>query len=209
MLRDYKSAKEALLSSDELLRRGEIMRKLVFPEVHARASRKRESMKKRRDGSVGVRKPFEVGSTVMLQDPIRSSKNEPYWVGPYTVVRVSRAGTYSLLDCAAGGLLGRRPPRDQLKLVQGPKARSGEKSEVYYVEKILDHRGPASRREYLVKWRVQATRMSTIPGSPWPISMTRQRSASTGASERPSVRTARKVLAKLAKYRGVPLLDPP
>ena len=54
-----------------------------------------------------------VGTMVMLEDPLRSAKSEPRWVGPYRVVKVTKAGTYSLLD-STSALFGGNVPRQQL-----------------------------------------------------------------------------------------------
>ncbi len=63
--------------------------------------------------------------------------------------RVTRAGTYSLID-TAGNVLSRRPPADQLKLISTP---SVPDQKAFYVEKILDHKGDSGNRYYLVKWK--------------------------------------------------------
>ncbi|KAH9252110.1 hypothetical protein BASA81_009959 [Batrachochytrium salamandrivorans] len=42
--------------------------------------------------------PFPVNSSVMIVDPVRSSKNEPYYLGPFKVLRRTKGGSYEILD---------------------------------------------------------------------------------------------------------------
>ena len=97
-----------------------------------------------------------VGTMVMLEDPLRSAKSEPRWVGPYRVVKVTKAGTYSLLD-STSALFGRNVPRQQLKVISFPVDRSplssSQLSPAFVVEKVIAHRGPEGARQYLVKWK--------------------------------------------------------
>ncbi|KAH9263665.1 hypothetical protein BASA83_012935 [Batrachochytrium salamandrivorans] len=37
--------------------------------------------------------PFPVDSSVMIVDPVRSSKNEPYYLGPFKVLRRTKGGS--------------------------------------------------------------------------------------------------------------------
>ncbi|KAH6565896.1 hypothetical protein BASA60_009755 [Batrachochytrium salamandrivorans] len=60
--------------------------------------------------------PFPVNSSVMIVDPVRSSKNEPYYLGPF-------------------------------------KRNAIDDQDTYVVDKILKHKGPATKRSYFVKWK--------------------------------------------------------
>jgi hypothetical protein len=64
-------------------------------------------------------------------------------------VRQKKGGTYTL-QCLDNSLYHREPPRDHLKVIDA-KANL-QLDDVYYVERILDHQGPASTRRYLIKW---------------------------------------------------------
>jgi hypothetical protein len=97
------------------------------------------------------------GSIVMLIDQLRKNKFEPKYVGPYTVVRRTRNGNYSLRD-ATGELLDRHVPPDQLKLISKTARPADAADNVYHVEKILKHRGTAGSYEYYVKWKGYAER---------------------------------------------------
>ena len=96
--------------------------------------------------TIGTRLP--IGALVMVLDVLRGTKNSPPWLGPYTVVRASPGGTYTLRD-AAGGLFHRDVPRNQLKLLTGAEKPTDE---TYYADKILDHRKKPSGLEYLIQW---------------------------------------------------------
>ena len=91
----------------------------------------------------------------MIKDVVRGTKVDPFWVGPYSVLKVTRAGTYTLLD-STGRLLGRTVPKDQVKFVAGPPDPDVAQAIVdrsFVVDKILRHRGIEGAREYLVRWR--------------------------------------------------------
>lgn len=91
------------------------------------------------------------GATVMLKDMLRSNKFEPKYVGPYTVMRRTRAGTYVVRD-ATGDMLDRHVPADQLILVSRKPRASDLANNTYEVEAVLSHRGQPGNYEYEVKW---------------------------------------------------------
>ena len=96
-----------------------------------------------------LKQPFPVGSMVMVKDPTRSSKLEPYYLGPFKVLRKNRGGAYLLLD-SDHTLFQRAVAPESLKLVH----KDPKHDEVsYVVDKILKHRGPVHKREYLVRWK--------------------------------------------------------
>lgn len=92
---------------------------------------------------------FPVGSSVMVQDPTRSRKGQPFYEGPFKVLRRNRGGAYELLD-TDHTLYQRKVTASMLKLIS-TDAKNLPVS--YVVDKILSHRGSASRREYLVRWQ--------------------------------------------------------
>lgn len=96
-----------------------------------------------------LKEPFPNGSYVMVIDPRRSKKTEPFYLGPFKVLRRNRGGAYLLLD-TDGSLFHRSVAPSQLKLVsKDPK----HDALSFVVDHIVSHRGPASRREYLVRWK--------------------------------------------------------
>jgi hypothetical protein len=91
----------------------------------------------------------------MLNDPHRTNKFEPKYIGPYTVVRRARNGAYVLKD-QTGDILDRHVPADQLKFLtkRAPKKILSEASqEVYEVDHIVDHRGDPGHYEFLTRWK--------------------------------------------------------
>jgi hypothetical protein len=95
---------------------------------------------------------FPNGSIVMLTDPLRSTKFEPKYIGPYTVTRRSRNGAYALRD-STGDMLDRHVPPDQLKLVSRKARPIDLENNVYEVQSIVGHRGSPGAYEYDVKWK--------------------------------------------------------
>lgn len=159
-LQDYSDVETDLMSEDELSERLTVMMDLVYPEVFKRSQRKHALSAKRANANRRATvSSFEPGCTVMISDVIRGSKNDPPFVGPYTVLKKTRAGTYVLLD-STGCILGRNVPKSQIKLVSAPPrpelaqaVSANPLQRSYVVDKILRHRGPEGAREYLVRWR--------------------------------------------------------
>ena len=107
---------------------------------------------------------FPVGAQVMRRDPVRTTKLDPVWAGPYTVVRKTSGQTYELRD-QRGQLMPRAFPVSQLKYVADTPVRlmSGQGEPVpaggeqFEVEQILNHRevqsvGGLTNYQYLVRW---------------------------------------------------------
>jgi hypothetical protein len=148
----YTSAPIKELSVDDMALWRERELKLhgqVFPTVRFRADA--ISSDKNHDFNASRLKAHDklpCGTIVMLRDQLRGSKNSPPWLGPYTIVRVSPIGLYTLRD-AAGGIFHRDVPRDHLKILTdanlNPKG-------AYYVDRIVDHRTHNGHHEYLVEW---------------------------------------------------------
>jgi len=93
--------------------------------------------------------PFPPGSYVMVIDPVRSSKNEPFYIGPFKVLRRNQGGAYQLLD-TDNTLFPRNVAPSAMKLT---RINPIDDEASYVVDKILDHKGSPSSREYLVKWK--------------------------------------------------------
>jgi hypothetical protein len=144
-------------TSEQLLERSKLMMEIIHPEIfaiskesHAKSAAK---VNKKRGLKAGkAQPPIPVHSTVMIKDVTRSSKSEPFFVGPYKILKVSKGGTYTLLD-SADHLLARPVPRDQIKLVSPADDTFGDpQGDIYYVEQILEDRGVEGKKQYLVKW---------------------------------------------------------
>ncbi len=83
---------------------------------------------------------------------VRSAKNDPPWIGPYTIVRAMLPGIYTLMD-TAGNIFHRDVPLEHLKKLEGAKIsnKSG-----HLIDRIVDHRDCETEdgkvREYEVLW---------------------------------------------------------
>ena len=145
---DYSEVESKLLSEEDRAKMIKRIISLVYPELWKRIKKSQAKTRKRTDSKRRVIKKIPTGSSVMIIDQNRSSKAEPKYVGPYTVVAEEKGGTYRLLD-SDQQLLGRKVPSSQMKII----ASKDDEEEVFIVEKILKHRGPEGAREYLVKWQ--------------------------------------------------------
>jgi hypothetical protein len=131
---------------------------IIYPAVSEAVLKKKQSMVERLDQQRRTLKgeAFPAGSIVMLKDPTPNRpKFEPKYLGPYTVLRRTRGGTYQLRD-ATGDNLDRTVPADQLKFVAKKPRRTDIDSlghNVYEVETILNHRGQPGCYDYEVKWK--------------------------------------------------------
>ncbi len=125
---------------------------IIYPAVNSRVLSKKEQMieainKKRRVVVSGL----PAGSTVMYNDPKRINKFEPKYIGPYTVIRRTRNGTYALRD-GAGDILDHHVTLDQLKVLSKKRSKVNTDN-IYEVERIIGHKGEAGNYIYLTKWK--------------------------------------------------------
>ena len=137
---DWKSYQEKIIS-------------LVYPAISEAVGIRQSQMVKRLNETRRqlTSDAFPNGSTVMLLDPVRQNKFQPKYIGPYTIIRRTRHGSYQLRD-ATGDNLDRPVPADQLKMVSKKPRAIDIANEVFRVEKILSHRGTAGKYTYQVKW---------------------------------------------------------
>ena len=90
---------------------------------------------------------FNDGAMVMAKDDLRSTKSDPFYEGPFSIVRRQRGGNYLLR--ASDGAEYIRPP-SSLKLVSQDVILPDEH---YEVESILDHKKVDGDIHYLVSWK--------------------------------------------------------
>jgi hypothetical protein len=146
---NYDRANSKLLTEHQLLERASVIQDLVRPEVQSTFAAKQKSRTQAVNAKLRQTKPIPVGGLVMLKDPTRSTKHQPLWIGPFRVVEQKRGGNYSLQNIDFS-LYHRQPPRDHLKVIDANADVPFD--ELFYVERILDHKGPPNKRRYLVKW---------------------------------------------------------
>ena len=115
---------------------GELWSMLCIPRwpknasAYNAASKSRVDLGRKKAGKLA--KSIPVGSSVMIRDPVRSSKFEPRFLGPYKVVAITKAKTFRLLN-SMGVLLPRSVPVSQIKLISAaelPEASSNKVSTV-------------------------------------------------------------------------------
>ena len=146
------SSVEHLTADDELawIARERLLHDTIFPTVHFRTDAvEKKSHVTFEESHLNRSRHLPCGALVMLRDVLRTSKSSPPWVGPYTIVRVSPIGLYTLRD-AVGGIFQRDVPRDHLKILTDANISSDG---AYYVDRIVDRRlSHHGGYEYLVEW---------------------------------------------------------
>ena len=127
---------------------------LIYPAIFDRTINKKNKMIQRlnKTRKLITENSFPINAVVMLRDPNRNDKFEPKYLGPYYIVRRTRNGNYVIRD-ATGEELERRVPPDQLKLISKTQRDVDIASNVYEIEKIIEHRGTPGNYEYHVKWK--------------------------------------------------------
>ena len=146
---NYDKANSKLLTTTQLMGRAKVIQDLIRPAVQGLFKNAQQKRTNKANSSIRQTKPIKMGTLVMLKDNTKTSKHEPLWLGPYRIVQQRKGGTY-VLQNPDNSLHHRQPPRDQLKVIDG--SADINMDEIFYVERILDHKGPPSKRSYLVKW---------------------------------------------------------
>jgi hypothetical protein len=149
---DHSHVELAKLSLEELDARLKALSLLVYPAIHGSPAKRtlfRDKNVGKSAATQATENTFPPGSFVMAKDELRTAKAQPRYLGPFSVIRRNRGGAYVLRD-AAGNMLKRAP--EALKQVTINRE-FGDSSNV---ERVLDHRGKRSEREYLVKWQGQS-----------------------------------------------------
>ena len=144
-----------IMSIEELEERIEYMHNMVFPAINEREKKINELMRKRFDDN-HMLVDIPVGSHVMVKVRQRPSKLSPIYDGPYTVIRRNQGGSYELKD-EMNEILHRNYVPSELKVVNVDE--KSIEDEYFEIEAIRDHRGKASNREYLIKWKGYGERM--------------------------------------------------
>ena len=158
--KNFEGVVSSPFSEQEWLAHVEKVHSVIYPAIHDAVKGKKDAMVQRLDEHRGrlLQDSIPNGTRVMMRDPLRTSKSDAPYIGPYTIARRTPGGTY-VLRTANGDIVDRLVPADQLKVV---RQRTHEEShtgpakldkQYWEVESILDHKGDPPEREYLVKWR--------------------------------------------------------
>ena len=135
------------LDDDDLEHRIQYMNNIVLPALR----RGKADLFQPEDSKQKLRLvEFEAGDSVMAVDELRSSKTEPRYEGPFTVVKRTKGGSYTLLD-RDGTLLARNYAPAQLRLVS--RKRVIPDADSYVIAFVRNHRNAAGGLEYLVRWK--------------------------------------------------------
>lgn len=148
---DYSAITIDKTSWNEITKRHEFITSILYPSIQAKSKNTKDNMAKRfnRDRKI-VKNPFPVGASVMIKDVTRTSKMDPRYEGPFTVVRRNAGGAYILQD-ATGSLLSRNVPINHMKMIT--KDSGTPEDNAFEIEAIINHQGAAPRYKYLVKWK--------------------------------------------------------
>jgi hypothetical protein len=91
--------------------------------ISKRAARRQDTYRQRLDSTRKrlIHDYLTVGTQVMLKDPKyinnhSKAAHEPTYIGPYTIVKVNRHGTYTVRD-SLNNVLDRNIPVDQMKVL--------------------------------------------------------------------------------------------
>ena len=153
------SAQVTVPSAADVQEAQKVHKDIILPTVHGVSDKKQDVRNALFDKKRKLMPALQVGQKVMIVDVLRTSKLEPKFVGPYTVHRCNRRGTYSVKD-VSGRVLNRTIPISQIKLCEGKGTLTGGdgsklaegKEQRYYVSKILDDRVRDGVSELLVRW---------------------------------------------------------
>jgi hypothetical protein len=149
--KDYSSIEVKHLDHSQLNLRLNQIQEILFPAVNEKMKSHQRKLKKHFDTHKNTLKnPFPDGSYVMKRDPTRTSTLQPYYEGPFKVLKRTSGGSYVLQD-STGALLPRNAAPSQLKIISHAP---DNKQASFEVDAILDHRGTVNYdRSYLVKWK--------------------------------------------------------
>ena len=146
---NFEAAESIPETESELSSRIEELHNVIYPAVSSLTDFKNAQMKSTFNETHKIIPEFKPESWVMIKNVTKSGKSEPSYEGPFKVIRRNTGGAYILQD-KTGALLNRNIPASQMRAIL---VQDDDDDESYVVEAIIDHRGPANKREFLVKWR--------------------------------------------------------
>jgi hypothetical protein len=150
---NVKKIKDSDRAFESVLKSWIQFREAILPGIFKRTM----AVKSKQEGRLNERKQknvFKPGDKVMAINHTRGSKWEPYYEGPFEVIRQNTGGAYALKN-VMGNEIPWNYTIEMLKGVPGVKNESEDKkSDHFEVEKIMDHQSEgASGWKYLVKWK--------------------------------------------------------
>ncbi|RKP16210.1 hypothetical protein ROZALSC1DRAFT_2281, partial [Rozella allomycis CSF55] len=146
----YQHSESEAPSESEIQKRLDYMTSMVYPTIQKLSENHilKEASKFNKSNKLTF---FQQGAQVMVKDELRTSKSQPRYTGPFTILRRNQGGVYVLQG--PDGSIYNRPPH-ALKLFRQPAINPGKSAEV---GNILDYRlnNITNEDEYLVKWKNQ------------------------------------------------------
>ena len=149
---DYSSTPSRLLTAEQMVERNQKLSQLLYPSIKAATDAHNTQMID--DFAIShkiLTQGYPSGSMVMKIVDVRNAKTDPRYEGPFKVLEQTKHGAYTLLD-ATGAMYPKTVAPSQLKLISVPDMYLEDDTQ-YEVEKIIRHRGPTAKRQYLVKWK--------------------------------------------------------
>jgi hypothetical protein len=133
------------------LEREQRLHEMVFPVIRARISHHQDQYISKFHPQATTSRRLPQGAVVMVYDILRTTKRDPRFIGPFTIVRCTAGGLYTLRDFF-GKTWPRDVPRDHLKVVDSVEmAKAAKESNTQVVDRIQDDRQGSTGPEYLVK----------------------------------------------------------
>lgn len=126
------------------------MQTVVYPAIHERTKNIVQKQKEKFDSSHKIME-FPIGSHVMIKVVQKTDKLDPNYLGIYTVVRKTLAGTYVLKN-EKNEIETKRYPPSLLKLAPQLKSSNTKNDEYFDVEAIIAHK-KLDNNTYLYKCR--------------------------------------------------------
>ncbi|KAL9536420.1 hypothetical protein MBANPS3_012660, partial [Mucor bainieri] len=132
------------------------IKEAVIPAIHKRIKEQqlRDHERFEKHHKI-VEEKYPIGSKVMLLDPVRSTKTQPRWLGPYFIKNYTRHGSYVLADIT-GELLSRDVSTNMIRVVDfsDNHVTKGLLPRHYEVQAIVNHRieRKTGRMKFLVNW---------------------------------------------------------
>ncbi len=138
-----------------------ILHDVIYPVLTDAMKAKKAKQKAKFDAANRILDPFQPGTSVMVRDVNHSSKFDPRYAGPFTVVQRQGSSAY-VLQRADGSLLPSNTPISMIKSVKPtdreritPTSSTSTSVDdiIYEVEVILNHRVKKGELQYLVRWK--------------------------------------------------------
>jgi hypothetical protein len=142
----------AITSLEEWRQHQAKLEPLIFPAIRTRVRAKNtKTNTKFANAHTTAVIDIPVGTVIAFKDVVRSTKEEPPMLSPYTIHSKAQNGSYFVRD-QAGGIFHRPVPIEHIRPLYA--AKMPDSSSAAYMDYIFDHRlNTTTRRdEYLVKW---------------------------------------------------------